>query len=161
MTAWRAFYIGIGRKTVLGFGDTYRKVPKTLLLKLRKLAFDTALRVDAARPVQALRNGLHLVPEGHVVRIQQPKLGGSAIGELDDGMSEIGRTLTTAGPVIGNDRFDAEFAAKFLQSAELGISIGAEAVDRNNGWHPELAQIADMPREVGKPALECADILLA
>src|SRR5712675_794437 len=104
-------------------------------------SLDGGFAGDVAGAIDLLRDGLDLVAKRHLVGIEKLELGLAAVGELDDRAREIRRALAAARPMIGDDRLDAFLGAQFLEAAELGLGIGAEAVDRYHRPHTDTAQV--------------------
>ena len=75
-------------------------------------------------------------------------------------MGEFDRPLTSFRPMIGDDRLDAFGRAQLLKSFVFAGGVSAEAVDRDDRRHAELADIGKMAGEIGKAFFECLDILL-
>src|SRR6185437_15364867 len=64
-----------------------------------------------------------------------------------------------ARPMIGDDRLDTFLGAQFLEPAELGLGIGAEAVGRDDRRHTEAAQVFEMALQIGETLLDSRDVL--
>src|SRR5204862_2058969 len=130
------------------------------LLQFGEAGLDGGLAGDIAGPVDLLRDRLDLVAQRHRIRVQELELGLAAVGELDDGAGEIGCPLAAAGPVVSDYRLDTFLGAQLLEPAELGIGIGAEAIDRHHRRYAEPPQILEMALQIGKALLNRRDILL-
>ena len=112
---------------------------EALLLEIGELVLDAFVGFDIAGAVEALCDRSHLLPERHIVRIEVLELRLPAVGERDHGPRQIARPLAAMRPVIGDNCLHVLACAELLQVVELRRGVGAEAVDRDDRRHAELA----------------------
>ena len=83
----------------------------------------------------------------------------AALDHLDDGARHVGRALAALGPVVGHHRLDAQLGAGRLDQLDLGLGVGAEAVDRDHRHEAELPHVLDVALQVGHAGLERLQVL--
>src|SRR6266849_8657382 len=135
--AGRALGVGIGREAELGLGDADRYLAKAHRLELRELVAHGLGHVDVLGAVDLAGDGADFLQQRHVVGIEQLHLALAALDDLYHRARHVGGALATLGPMIGHHRLDAELGAGRLHQGNLGIGVGAEAVDRDHRYQAE------------------------
>src|SRR5207247_10934204 len=104
-------------------------------------------------------DGADLVDQRHVVRIQQFQLAPALLGHADDRARDVGRALAALGPVIGQHRLDPELGAAPPDDVDLGVGVGAEAIDGDDRGEAEFLYVLDVALEIGHAGFQRLQIL--
>ena len=126
------FEPGIGRERVLGLGDADGQVAVAFVLQPPELAPQQLVAHDVVGAVDRLGDGADLVPQPHVVGIEQLKVALRVFGYLHHGAGEVFGTCAAEGVVMRGDDFDAEVGALVADALDFGVGVGGKGVDRDD-----------------------------
>ena len=148
----------IRRETVLRLGDADRQVAKAVGLPAGQLVTHGTRRLDMVGAVDAFGDGLDLVEEGHVVRIQSPEVCGLFRKRRRHDPGEGFGALAAIGPMRAERDGHANLRAIGFDHSDLGRRVLGEVIDRDHDGQPVLLQVFDMAAQIGETRLKGCNI---
>src|SRR4051794_15426575 len=125
-----------------------REVPEAVALELRDLRLRLRVQEDVTGTVHACRDGLDLVADRRLVRVELPE-GAWLLACLDDSAGQARRadaSLLEALVDLGSERAGLE--RELAHALDLLIAVSGASVHGDHARHPELGHDGEMPADV-------------
>ena len=115
--------------------------------------------VNAVGAVDFLGDQLDALTQRHLQIVQELDVDRLLAG-LDNGLSQLDRTLAAVTPVVGLGAADTVLLAELLEQSDLGVGIGVEAVDADDRVDAGLLDGVDMVEQVAGALFQKLEVLL-
>ena len=158
----RAELLGICRERILRLCHADRQVAEAQILKRLDRGLRFRLDRDVFGAIDLARHRPHLIGNLHLKFVKRLVVARTTLGDRDDLLGELDRTLAALRPVSAEHGFGPELLpADRLDQLAFGWRIGREGVDRDDRWDAELLHVVDVPPEVRHALLQRVEIFLA
>lgn len=154
-----AALIGIGRERILRLRHAYREMPEATGLEVLELRLDAGVAGDVGGAIDLLRDGLDLVAQLHLDRIERLEARLALVDDLDDVVRKIFRALAAVRPMRAQERLRPHALGRLLNLSDLGVGVGDELVHRDDRRNAELVDVLDVALEVFTALRDGRDIL--